>query len=248
MGPNASGKSNLILAIFKAQQIIIQSHFFEINSLNNIDIVPYALSEQYSQEPTEFEFLFILNNTLYQYGFAILDNKIVGEWLNFINNETNRENKLLFRTNYEEKENWYISPQLKGRRTEWIQETRENTLLLSIIGTLKNNELLKEIVRFFTNIFIYFPNASIGKRLAYKVCYDHIENSVLKKDITAFLSQADLGIVDFDIEQIETPNSDKPVIKISTVHKTEEGKTIKFDIEKAESTGTKKLFYLAIPP
>lgn len=247
MGPNASGKSNLIYAMLTARNFIINSHSYSLTNPENFIYQPYLLSEKTKNSPTEFEFLFILNGELYQYGFANTKDEIVEEWLFYINKETNRENKLFYRTEYDDKENWYISPTLKGRRNEWIQETRKNTLLLSIIGTLKNNEIIKPLVTYLSTIIIYFSTRKNNFIHAHNFAKSFENEKELKDSIIKFLTQSDLGISDYNIEELPTAENKAPDIKINTVHKTEEGNYIDFDFKSLESTGTRRLFCLAFP-
>ncbi len=84
-GPNASGKSNLILALGFA-------HLFMLTAVNSpptsgqraIDhplLRPFLLSAQERQAPTEFELIFVHQDVRYQYGLVLDRQLIHEEWL-----------------------------------------------------------------------------------------------------------------------------------------------------------------------
>lgn len=90
-GANASGKSNLYLAMWYFQRIIAES-------LNNVDdgeptaieqfYVPFSFEE--NEENSEFQIILILGDFEYKYGFEYNKKCIVTEWLYRKKLETNR--------------------------------------------------------------------------------------------------------------------------------------------------------------
>lgn len=90
-GANASGKSNLYLAMTYFQRIVVES-------LNNVDdgadtaikkyYVPFSFEP--SEENSEFQIVEILGEFEYRYGFEYNETCIVAEWLYRKNLKTNR--------------------------------------------------------------------------------------------------------------------------------------------------------------
>ena len=80
-GANASGKSNLIKAVFFAWQLVSQSINFKIDT--KINRIPFLLSKKTKTEPSKFEFTFIKNNVRYVYGFSCNENGFLEEYLKY---------------------------------------------------------------------------------------------------------------------------------------------------------------------
>jgi len=80
-GGNASGKTNLVAAIYTAKLIVTQGTnskgaFFPVEK--------YALDNTYFEKPTKFEFEFKTNKHVYSYGLIINPQEVVEEWLYII--------------------------------------------------------------------------------------------------------------------------------------------------------------------
>ncbi|WP_279463396.1 AAA family ATPase [Aeromonas veronii] len=79
-GANASGKSNLISALQTMRKIVMTSAK-DTQRGESLPVVPFKLSKETSEAPTEFEIVFVENNIKYQYGFSLTQDKIQEEWL-----------------------------------------------------------------------------------------------------------------------------------------------------------------------
>ena len=78
-GANASGKSNLILAISYMREFILFSIFGPPYKNVIGKFVPFSFD--YNEAPTELEMMFYFEGRRYLYGFSIHKHKIAGEWL-----------------------------------------------------------------------------------------------------------------------------------------------------------------------
>jgi uncharacterized protein len=78
-GANASGKSNLILALM-AMLELVQHSVRDEQSLAQW-IMPFLLDEASSQSPSLFELVFLYQNVQYRYGFEATSHAIQTEWL-----------------------------------------------------------------------------------------------------------------------------------------------------------------------
>jgi AAA15 family ATPase/GTPase len=76
-GPNASGKSNLIKALFTMQQIIKT----QAGPGEKLPVTPFKLDDKYSKEPSSFEVTFYHREVRYQYGFTATSERVYDEWL-----------------------------------------------------------------------------------------------------------------------------------------------------------------------
>lgn len=74
-GANGSGKSNFVKAISFAQKIIM-SH-----KPKDLDFQYFKLKKENAQKPSSFQFDILLNDTIYSYGFEILNHHIQEEYL-----------------------------------------------------------------------------------------------------------------------------------------------------------------------
>lgn len=141
-GPNASGKSNLLLAMNLMKDIILVSNFS-----NKLDkIVPHVIHQN---ESTEFEIIFINDGVRYQYGFAVKNQIIIEEWLFAFPN--GRAQQWVSRVYIEEtqKYSWYISPSfVKGNKKEIVKNISEYQLFLSVM-IKSDNDPFKPLYQWF---------------------------------------------------------------------------------------------------
>ena len=71
-GPNASGKSNLILAL-ALMRSIIETSATSIQEEQTIDDVkPFRFNSESMKNPSEFEVIFVQDGIRYQYGFSMI--------------------------------------------------------------------------------------------------------------------------------------------------------------------------------
>lgn len=78
-GANASGKSNIILAMSYMREFILFSIFGPPYENTIAKIIPFRFD--CNQEPTELEIMFCYEGRHYLYGFSVYQDKIVTEWL-----------------------------------------------------------------------------------------------------------------------------------------------------------------------
>ena len=80
LGPNASGKSNVIKAFDFFKRFIIGS-FKDVQAGEEIDVENYRLDVESAAGPTTFELIFITGGNQYRYGFTVTRKAVEGEWL-----------------------------------------------------------------------------------------------------------------------------------------------------------------------
>ena len=257
-GPNASGKSNFLLALQAMRQIVVDSAVGKQRG-DRLSVLPYKLSPDTRNSPSEFEVTFLVNGVRYQYGFAATSKQIHEEWL--LAYPKGRAQRWFSRVWVAEKNSfiWELGNSLSGEKQLWQKSTRDNALFLSTAVHLNSTQLqpvfdwFKKTIR-FANIHGWSPLFSA------RLC----ENND-KKKVMEFLHAADIHIDDvlveqksFDPDELPADMSEamksivieelkeKKTIEIKTVHKDEEGNSVVFEFDE-ESDGTKKLFAFAGP-
>src|SRR5260370_5391981 len=79
-GPNASGKSNVLAAMWSMARAVTESHQ-RWDPESGAPHDPFILDEQHSTEPTFFEVDLLLEGERWQYGFRLNRAGIHSEWL-----------------------------------------------------------------------------------------------------------------------------------------------------------------------
>jgi AAA15 family ATPase/GTPase len=76
-GANASGKSNLVQALYNAQRIILRP----VEALGRLPIHPFKLDAESRGKPSRFEFEMKIHGRYFAYGFAATAERVEEEWL-----------------------------------------------------------------------------------------------------------------------------------------------------------------------
>jgi len=260
-GPNAAGKSNLVQAIAFMKRFVLSSAK-ESQEGEKINITPFLFNRQTSQNPSEFEVLFIQDGIRYQYGFAVNPEKVTGEWL-FAYPEGRAQK--WFERNYDpetQRETWYFGPKFTGHRKVWQEATRSNALFLSTAIQL-NNEQLKPVFRWFDKTLVVLGER---ERIAPVFSTGECEEAEKKNKILKFMNAADLSIIDISLEKKKFSMEDLPPDMPQSIKKeiaedlkgkklprllfmhpsSDNGEDVALEFNE-ESAGTRKLFELAGP-
>jgi hypothetical protein len=260
-GPNASGKSNLVQAIAFMKRFVLSSAK-DSQEGEKIDATPFLFNRQSSQNPSEFEALFIQDGIRYQYGFTVNSERVTGEWL-FAYPEGRAQK--WFERNFDpetQKDIWYFGPKFTGHRKVWQEATRSNALFLSTAIQL-NNEQLKPAFNWFDHkLVVLAQGTSINHGFSTNEC----EEEKKKKKILKFMNAADLSITDIFLEKKDFSMDDLPpdmpqsikeeiakdlkgekLTRLFFMHpSSNNGEDVPLEFNE-ESAGTQKLFVLAGP-
>lgn len=258
-GPNAAGKSNLILALNAMQRMVLGSAIHSQRG-DPLPVTHFYLNSQAENLPTEFEVTFIAKDVKYQYGFTANAIQVLEEWLfayplgrpqRWIGRAWNSEAQ-----RYE----WDKMSALTGQKQLWQESTRANALFLSTAVQL-NCKQLQPVYDWFkkklkmTNVKGWNPNFTTS------LCKETNQ----RKQVLDFLRAADVDIHDISVEvekwsskhvpddipelvkaEILENMKDQEVLNVKTIHLNELGKAVAFDFNE-ESDGTRKLYSFAGP-
>ncbi len=259
-GPNASGKSNLLLALgFIAQFVQVSPQILPGATIN---VPSFAFSDQNGVAPSEFEIVFVHQGVRYQYGFTVTKDRVLDEWLYaWPKGHQQRwyERRWL---REEERTDWTFGPNLTGQKKVWQDATRNTSLLLSTAAQLNAEPLKAPFEWIATRLKPVYPYASFTPTFSIQHC---VEDPAWKTRIIDFLAAADIGIADVQIEKrkVEPPGLPAPlgvasqprvhitigpaeVYDVRFIHRTVDGVEAQIGIGD-ESGGTQKLFAMAGP-
>ena len=121
-GGNASGKSNLINALYFAKRMVTKG----VEAEKNIPIEPFILSEKTKNQPSIFSFLLLINEKIYRYNFSLNSKKIVSEKLSEI--KPSKNEKLIYERN---DKNEFNIPGADEFTKHVAKATRENKLFIT---------------------------------------------------------------------------------------------------------------------
>jgi AAA15 family ATPase/GTPase len=261
-GANASGKSNLLLALKALQDFVVDSTDLKLDA--SIPYYqPYKLDKKYRDNPTTFGMEFVGNDGIrYRYTISFTKMEVILEELLFY---PNKQEALLFRR--KKGETIKFGHHAKGRKKSIEQELIGNNLFLSKAAN-SNHDQFKDIYLYFKNNLNFFPRGLLGTP------FDTFRTFKLQKNkgndfsnrLTNLLIAADTGIhsIEFEEESIEIPPEflelvpeekreefsknphlpGNPVTYHNTFDGETEGESIGFQLLSEESDGTLKMYSL----
>lgn len=257
-GKNASGKSNLVSALYFFESFIFNQFFdaggrddeiSKAERMPDIRRTSFKLSEK-TEDESEFEIIFSHKDITFQYGFSIkgeteeMNAVIVSEWLMVDGKEMYDRSgtKLSFGKEY--------ACELKK-----IDKIREDRLYIGTLdyfagGKVKDIvDLLKEYLKHNFNVhFELIIESSIkGMVSGVRISRQLIKNVEYRKVIEQFVKIADIGISGLVLEEEEDREiKGKKDYRIKTIHDVynDDGQVVRkelFDI-RMESSGTIRYF------
>ena len=195
-GANASGKSNLISAMFIFEQYIFsqfisESDDEEVSDTSFMKIEPFKLSKQVD-EVTEFEIAFTHKGKEIQYGFECTSDEVKNEWY-FINN------KMVFeRTASEVKFGSTYNKILKSY-SKVIEKRLHLAVLEYFLDEESKEQVLYDFIDFFKTkydvYFEFFFETSVKTVPGlYRFQNRLVEDPVFLEKVERYISKIDIGI------------------------------------------------------
>ncbi len=191
-GANASGKSNLLKALTCAILMVRNSNIISFGE--KIDLVkPFLLDDNSKNEPSEFEFIFLINGVKYRYFFNADTKKVYDEVLDAYYSQ--KPTNIFRRTNT----NNYEFNSDKNKLEPIAIKNTENKLFLST-ATTWNYDKTKDVYLWFANsidTYNSFESIASSDLRAYGSDED------LKKFALKLLKEADILIKDITVDYEE---------------------------------------------
>jgi len=143
-GANASGKSNILKAFHFMKDFVRDS--VRQQDEDKIPVDPFHLDITTIDQPSTFEAVFLIDGIQHRYGFSVMKDRVVAEWLYYI---PNRREVELFTRDYD---TLHIAHSFReGRGLKELELDLKNKLLLSVIAGLKSGEKAKQVRHWFVN-------------------------------------------------------------------------------------------------
>ena len=232
-GPNGAGKSNFLLAM-RAMRNFVVNAAAQRSAESPLPAQPFKLDSSTRNAPTEFEVIFFIDGTRYEYAFSTTEERIAKEELSAY--PQNRAQRWFARQWDMKKQDydWHLGPSLEGAKNLWKKSTRDDSLFLSTATQLNSRQLLPVYQWFSRTVrVIGTEGRELSPGFSATLCETDRKEAILK-----FLKRADLGIDDIRVT--------KAPFDIRTLHQDNRGELVAFDLED-EANGARKLLSFAEP-
>ena len=234
-GANASGKTNVLQAFdYMKKRILVSDDSKKNSPIDEENIYSFMINN----DPIALEVeILAKNNKIYKYGFEVLKDTIISEWL-----FEKRVNKFyaIF-----ERENNNVS--MKPNKISGLVNIDERTLFLNIYSKIdRNNEDFSNVYDWFVNsMYLDLGNPNFERFINNRVSLKILSDEIYKKELLKFIKTFDSGIegIKTTPDSIEAVKNNNGIIDIEVLHRGENGKlkALPFYLE---SNGTRKMFHL----
>ena len=199
-GYNASGKSNMILALDFLRDLILE---IDETTEKAIEFTPFLFDEEYKKSPGEFSMTFFHEGIKYQYSISVDSERIYDEELIFW---PHGRPSLLFERHWDAgnkvskiKVGSMISLKVADKRILEGNTLEHRSVIAAYRQSNIHNERLEEVKNYFMNNFMPIINPKIGLWRWHSRKF--FKNSKNREMLTDFLKRADLQISDLEIRE-----------------------------------------------
>lgn len=208
-GANASGKSNLLLAINFMHHFVIDSSK-ESQQGDLIKAESFKFNTDSEKKPSVFEMVFVCDSIVYRYGFEVTPEKVMSEWL--FARYSARETQLFVRN----EQNIQVGAKFKEGK-KYIEAVRINTLFLSVCAQFNGTISLK-ILEWFRKVHVISCLEEKGYQGVTLNILNHEDTKLdnQKRDLIAFIKGIDVGIENIVIQNKEDIDLDQFLEKLPT--------------------------------
>lgn len=241
IGPNASGKTNLLKGIAFINWFITAS-FFNSKPEDEIPFKPFMFCSK--SDPSEFEIVFETKGKIFKYQLTATTKRVLSEYLSVKNKSTNRF-KSLFKRDWNSAKNKYeydMKPfDLPG---DFVRLVRENASIISTAHHINHKQSV-EIIDYFSSVQsnIYEGGKVSPDHTPAQAIEFYAKNPAMRERAEEILSKFDLGISKIKIEEITTQDKQTGYV-VNSAHKSIDEKKEYLLPFQYESTGTRNLFTL----
>lgn len=223
-GANASGKSNLIKAIYFGQKLVLK-RFTEPESI--IDYQKFRLNKDNLNKDSRIEYIIQHRNKNYAYGFVFNSDLIKEEWLYEI---TSKKDIKIFERDISNSETFDLENILKNIELDGekqffkfiAQGTLNNQLFLNEIrnrqmkgNVSKIDDLLNVIDWFQNSLKVIFPDDKYNEGLKFELKQDE----ELLTTFEQFLKYFDTGITGVCLEKVDFESVEVPKDILNNIKK-----------------------------
>lgn len=194
-GKNGGGKSNVIRAFWLGVQFVKNAQRMQ-HEKANVPVVPFALNDYSANNPTEFEFYYVIDKVKYWYSFAATKEKIVSESL--YHAPKGQKAQVFVREGQK-----FSFTEDKAKRKLISETVAENQLFFSVACTMNDTVCVNAMRWFREDIFFSRDYTDIPSQLL-----EYYEDSNMLKAISDYAKTADFGIeeMQFEVENKEIKN------------------------------------------
>ena len=234
-GANASGKTNVLQAFdYMKKRILVSDDSKKNSPIDEENVYSFMINN----DPIALEVeILAKNNKIYKYGFEVLKDTIISEWL-----FEKRVNK--FYAIFEREKN---NVSMKPNKISDLVNIDERTLFLNIYSKIdRNNDDFSNVYDWFVNsMYLDLGNPNFERFINNRVSLKILSDENYKKELLKFIKTFDSGIegIKTTPDSIEAVKSNNGIIDIEVLHRGENGelKALPFYLE---SNGTRKMFHL----
>lgn len=254
-GANASGKSNVIRALFEFQQLVRNSHRFEAGS--GLEADAFALDGESKSKPTAFEIRFVSEGVRYQYAIAYDSERFLEEELTA---SPKSKPQLWFSRSWnpDKQEYEFEAGDSFPLRKQDIESTKENSLLLSTAANLLNHPKLGPVYAWFREKLEVVNLGVSGTGLTWRNTIRKLERG--QTEVMNWIRKADLGISGYrmyigklppnELKRLPLPQredlADRDMLHLKLLHSGAGGNELELDLNE-ESSGTVRFLELVGP-
>lgn len=204
-GANASGKSNLISAMFFFEQYIFSQFInkkenddFETDDIGmKVKLEPFALSDDINNA-SEFEIIFLHNGKQIQYGFECTPKEVLNEWLYIDDKKVFERNgiELSYGSKYQ-------------RLLSDYKKIPEERLYIAVLEYFLDEEVKQSVLGDFISFFvkeysvfteILFESSVKGLAGMVGLSKKLVNNKAYRKKVEHYLRLIDVGIKRLDVQ------------------------------------------------
>lgn len=241
-GPNGSGKTNIFIALKAFFQIVQQGKRKDEESLRYEekfdDIVPYEFSDT-KNEPTKFEVIFAIHETIYKYKLILTSKEIFEERLSKYDEKKKRYlivfKRLLVQA---DKYKWSYGTSVSNKEKDELKKIQKwsNNKTFLYAGAREENKLLSPIYEWFTNnYFMGFGNHHSYQQFTAEMMFEDEEEKMV---LLSLMKKMDFAMEDIEVTK---DDDDKEFVVKSCYKINDKQYKLPFWLE---SFGTQKVFGL----
>jgi uncharacterized protein len=241
-GANASGKSNVVMAL---DNLLALLQFGLSEGRRSLAwVVPFKLDRRTATAPTEFSVTVALGDTVFVYALTLDRTRIFSERLDYLPAAPAQMRNLFDRRWDPDAERylWSNGPDFRGAHTQLQDNVRSSQPFLSLLVTSVTVDVVLPLT---TWLMRRWPGVGLGYEYHDQHIASYLGHGVqdVQQHVSDMLRRFDTGISHISIVKSEDSEDDAEQFEVMVHHSTS-GEFAPWSIEE-ESTGTQRLYGLA---